>query len=186
MYKSKLLQETSKLEHQARVYKNAGNTIAAINCLKLKKLKQHHTDHVYESLLNVQSMIANIHNKEHESTVLNALSLGKQELAKLHSLYSLEKVMDLMDGVREQNELENEINQALVNMGADMVSDSTQELENDLKELMAVDNFVKVEKVDNESIQLALPVAPETELRPIAATIAEKDQVPSKKVAVAS
>jgi hypothetical protein len=186
-YKSKLAIETTKLEEQARIYKHAGNTKGAINCLKLKKIKSKHIDNIYESLLNVQSMIDNIHNKEQEASVLNALNIGKQELAKLHSVYSLEKVMDIMDGVREQNELEEEINRALVNMGEDLVSESSQELlEQELMEMMAAENGGIGETVSKKDEDLRLPVAPQTAL-PVTGTIdAEKQKVTSTRVAIAS
>ena len=186
-YKSKLAIETTKLEEQARIYKHAGNTKGAINCLKLKKIKSKHIDNIYESLLNVQSMIDNIHNKEQEASVLNALNIGKQELAKLHSVYSLEKVMDIMDGVREQNELEEEINRALVNMGEDLVSESSQELlEQELMEMMAAENGGIDETVPKKEEDLRLPVAPKTAL-PVTDTIdAEKEKVTSTRVAIAS
>lgn len=186
-YKSKLAIETTKLEEQARIYKHAGNTKGAINCLKLKKIKSKHIDNIYESLLNVQSMIDNIHNKEQEASVLNALNIGKQELAKLHSVYSLEKVMDIMDGVREQNELEEEINRALVNMGEDLVSESSQELlEQELMKMMAAENGGIDETVPKKEEDLRLPVAPKTAL-PVTDTIdAEKEKVTSTRVAIAS
>jgi hypothetical protein len=186
-YKSKLAIETTKLEEQARIYKHAGNTKGAINCLKLKKIKAKHIDNVYESLLNVQSMIDNIHNKEQEASVLNALNVGKQELAKLHSVYSLEKVMDIMDGVREQNELEDEINRALVNMGEDLVSETSQELlEQELMEMMEAENGYIQETEPKNGDDLRLPVAPQTALPGPDSVEAQKEKVPSTRVAIAS
>jgi hypothetical protein len=115
------------------------------------------------------------------------LNIGKQELAKLHGAYSLEKVMNIMDGVREQNELEEEINRALVNMGEDLVSESSQELlEQELMEMMAAENGGIHETIPKKEEDLTLPVVPQTAL-PVADTIeAEKEKVASTRVAIAS
>ena len=86
-----------------------------------------------------------------------------------------------------ENELEEEINRALVNMGEDLVSETSQELlEQELMEMMAAENGYIQETEPKKGDDLSLPVAPQTALPGPDGVEAQKEKVPSTRVAIAS
>lgn len=179
-YKKKLSLDSENLLAKARILKQKNDTKSALGLLKLRKMKENEVDKIDSQLLSIQSMVTNIQTKEQEAEVLNALRSGKNALEKLHKENTLEDVLKLMEDVEEQNELEKEINDALVHTGETLSGIEEEELELELQALMG--DEVKA-PINDEPVDL--PVAPTDKLPEVET---EKEPVKEKpaRVAVAS
>lgn len=187
-YKKKLHLDSTALLDRAKTLKDVKNdTKNALNLLKLRKLKLKEVDKIDEQLLTIQGMVTNIRSKEEEREVLAALRSGKDALQKLHEENTLEDVLNLMEGVEEQNELEAEINNALVQTGENVALSigEEEELEKELQALMGT-------SADAEAVtpEIDLPEAPSDKLPEVDTSEVEAEPIkkkqPSGRVAVAS
>ena len=180
-YKKKLFLDSDKLLAKARSLKQNNETSSALGLLKLRKMKQKEVDNIDTQLITIQTMVSNIQTKEQETEVLTALRSGKNALEKLHNENTIEDVLQLMDGVEEQNELEREINDVLVNTGETLTGIEEDELELELQALMegtgSVANAVEA--------KIELPVVP-TEKLPENETQKQPVKEKTGRVAVAS
>jgi len=107
--------ETSieKLMIRAKTAKEQNKPKTALGLLRLKKYKQAQVESVQTQLLNVHTMIGSIDSQQQNNQIVISLKAGKDALAKLHQETTVEDVLDLMDEIKEQNEMEQEINDVL-------------------------------------------------------------------------
>uniref|UniRef100_A0A7S3P9H7 Charged multivesicular body protein 6 n=1 Tax=Amphora coffeiformis TaxID=265554 RepID=A0A7S3P9H7_9STRA len=157
-YRKKLEQDDARLVAQAKKARDAGKTKQAIGILRLRKYKEAQATNCENQLLNVLQMVETIDSKKNESQVLSALAAGKDTLKKMHEETTVEDVLDLMDAVREEIEVEQEINTILE--GVPTLSPEDEEaVEAELEAMAAEMNGVATDtKVEQ------LPVAPSTTL----------------------
>mmetsp|Transcript_16018 Transcript_16018/g.37117 ORF Transcript_16018/g.37117 Transcript_16018/m.37117 type:complete len:232 (+) Transcript_16018:120-815(+) len=167
-YKTKLENDDSKIISRAKKAKAEGNTKAAINLLKIRKLKTREVESVEAQLLNVMQMVQTIDSKQNEVQVLAAMKEGKDTLQRMHEETTVDDVLNLMDEIQEQNELEQEMNDILLgaNIGSLTVEDDAA-IEAELEELMGISSLPQ--KATSEQLPGApnaqpLPKAPETKL----------------------
>ncbi len=187
-YKQKLNLDSTNLLARAKTLKHEKNDSKnALNLLKLRKMKLKEVDKIDTQLLTIQTMVSNIRSKEEEKEVLAALRTGKDALQKLHEENTLEDVLNLMDGIEEQNELEREINVALVQTGENVALSigEEEELENELLALMGGTGTDAVGITDEDDGKIELPVAPDEKLPEVEDPEPIKKQ-PAGRVAVAS
>mmetsp|Transcript_1338 Transcript_1338/g.2425 ORF Transcript_1338/g.2425 Transcript_1338/m.2425 type:complete len:220 (-) Transcript_1338:620-1279(-) len=183
-YKKKLYLDTDKLYQKAKNLKEKNETRAALGLLRLRKMKQKEVDNIDSQLLSIQTMISNIQTKEQEVEVLAALRSGKNALEKLHSENTLDDVLQLMEEIEEQNELEREINAALVSTGETLTGIEEEDLEIELQKLMGGADEVAVET--NVDDKIDLPVAPTEKLPLVEKPVSETKQEQPARVAIAS
>lgn len=167
-YKSRLEQDDAKIITRAKKAKAEGNTKAALNLLKIRKLKTREVETIEAQLLNVLQMVQTIDSKQNEVQVLAAMKKGKDALKRMHEETTVEDVLNLMDEIQEQNELEQEMNDILV--GANVSSLTVEDdaaIEAELAALMGV--VSTPEKATEDQLPVApdsqpLPQAPSTKL----------------------
>lgn len=144
-YRKKLEQDDAKLVAQAKKARDAGKKQQALGILRLRKYKEVQATNCENQLLNVLQMVETIDSKQNEAQVLSALAAGKDTLKKMHEERTVDDVLDLMDAVREEIEVEQEINQIL--QGVPTLSPEDEEAA--IAELQALEG----EKIE-------LPIAP--------------------------
>ena len=156
-YRKKLEQDDARLVAQAKKARDAGKKQQALGLLRLRKYKQAQATNCESQLLNVLQMVETIDSKQNEKQVLSALAAGKDTLKLMHEETTVEDVLDLMDAVREEIEVEQEINQILE--GVPTLSPADEEaVAAELASLEAEMNGTSTVTVDD------LPVAPKTKL----------------------
>jgi hypothetical protein len=129
-------------------------------------------------------MVDKISEKQNEQEVVQAMKRGKDALQILHDQMGIDDVLDLMDEIRDQDEVQKRINEVLGGEGLRMVEemdeeDILMELEK-LEEEVRVENETKSEKHEEEG----LPAVPTKPLPTVEETKIE--QPDRAKVAVAS
>lgn len=157
-YKQKLQQDDAKLVQRAREAKEAGDQKKALGILRLRRYKQREVDNVEGQLLTVLQMVETIGSKQSETELLAALKSGKDALSKMHQEHTIDDVLELMDQVKEENEVETEINSILQNVPSLSVQDE-QDVE---AELEALQQSQLPQKQQQEPLEL--PTAPVTKL----------------------
>jgi hypothetical protein len=184
-YKKRLYLDSEKLYNKAKAFKEKNETRAALGLLKLRKMKQKEVDNIDSQLISIQTMISNIQTKEQEVEVLAALRSGKNALEKLHNENTLDDVLKLMEEIEEQNEIEREINDALVSTGESLTGIEEEDLELELQKLMGgAISEVSLETPVDEKIEL--PVAPTDKLPQVQKPVQETEQEQPARVAIAS
>lgn len=184
-YKKRLYLDSEKLYNKAKAFKEKNETRAALGLLKLRKMKQKEVDNIDSQLISIQTMISNIQTKEQEVEVLAALRSGKNALEKLHNENTLDDVLKLMEEIEEQNEIEREINDALVSTGESLTGIEEEDLELELQKLMGgAISEVSLETPVDEKIEL--PVAPTDKLPQVQKPVQETKQEQPARVAIAS
>lgn len=172
-YKMKLEQDDSRIVARAKKAKVEGNTKAALNLLKVRKMKTREVESVEQQLLNVLQMVQTINSKQNEVQVLKAMKEGKDTLQKMHEETTVEDVLTLMDDIQEQNELENEINDILQNSPHSLSMEDEEAVEAELEALMmmGVGGLDQQEKdspitTTTPEKEQQLPIAPDTKPLP--------------------
>lgn len=162
-YRSKLELDSSKLATRAKSLHSNGKKSYALQLLRLRKYKLVEADRVDEQLLTVLRMVDKIAEKQNEQEVIIAMKGGKDALQLLHNQIGIDDVLNLMDAVKDQDEVEKRINEMLGGEGLRMVD----EMEEDeiLMELEKLEEEVRLEEAntcrkDDES----LPIAPTNSL----------------------
>ena len=171
-YKMKLEQDDSRIVARAKKAKVEGKTKAALNLLKVRKMKTREVESVEQQLLNVLQMVQTINSKQNEVQVLKAMKEGKDTLQKMHEETTVEDVLTLMDDIQEQNELENEINDILQNSPHSLSIEDEEAVGAELEALMmmGVGGLDQQEKDSPITTTLEkeqqLPIAPDTQPLP--------------------
>ena len=158
-YRTKLEQDDAKLLKQAVKARDAGKKERALGLLRLRKYKQAQASSCEDQLLNVLQMVETIGSKQNETAVLSALAAGKDSLKKMHEETTVDDVLNLMDEIREEAEVEQEITDIL--SGVPTLSPGDEEaVEAELAaleaEMAAEDNKVDLPEVPSGE----LPVVP--------------------------
>ena len=159
-YKTRLETDDARITARARKAKAEGNTKAALNLLKIRKLKTREVETIEAQLLNVMQMVQTIDSKQNEVRVLAAMKEGKDTLQRMHEETTVDDVLNLMDEIQEQHELEQEMNDILV--GANVSSLTLEDdaaIEAELEALMGITPATK-------QVEDQLPVAPDTQPLP--------------------
>lgn len=184
-YRSKLEYDSSKLAARAKLLHSEGKTSYALQLLRLRKYKTKEVDRVEEQLLTVLRMVDKISEKQNEQEVVLAMKRGKDALQILHDQMGIDDVLELMDEIRDQDEVEKRINEVLGGEGLRMVEEMDEK--DILMELEKLEEEVRVEteaKSEENEEEQALPAVPTQPLPKIEETkIEEPDRA---KVAVAS
>lgn len=112
-YRTKLENDEARLVQQARIARDAGKKERALGILRLRRYKQSQAAKCEDQLLNVLKMVETIDSKQNESNLLSALAAGKDSLKKMHEETTVDDVLNLMDEIKEEIEVENEITEIL-------------------------------------------------------------------------
>jgi hypothetical protein len=178
-YRTKLTLDSDKLDARVKTLHAEGKIKNALQLLRLKKYKRQEADRVEEQLLTVLQMIDKIAEKQNEQEVVQAMKQGKNALQIMHDQMGIDEILDLMDEIRDQNEVERRINEVLGQEGL------TYGEEDALAELAQLEESVRLdeEKRTRERDEVVeLPSAPKT---PLPVVEEPKIMVPAK-LAIAS
>jgi charged multivesicular body protein 6 len=177
-YRTKLALDSDKLATRAKTLHTEGKTNNALQLLRLRKYKLQEADRVEEQLLTVLRMVDKIAEKQNEQEVVQAMKQGKNALQMMHEQMGIDEILDLMDDIRDQNEVERRINEVLGQEGL------TAGEEDVLAELEQLEEEVRLdeEKRNGEKEDIIeLPAVPTTRL-----PVVKEPKPTIAKVAVAS
>lgn len=182
-YRKKLNLDADKLASRAKALYADGNKSYALKIMKLRKYKLQEADRVEEQLLTVLRMVDKISEKQNEQEVIAAMKRGKDALQILHDEMGIDDVVNLMDDIRDQDEVEKKINEVLGEEGMRVVEEMGGD-DDILAELEQLEEEIKSEAAaTQETGSVALPDAPS---KPLPAVEEPTATTEGKKLAVAS
>lgn len=183
-YRKKLNLDADKLASRAKALYADGNKSYALKIMKLRKYKLQEADRVEEQLLTVLRMVDKISEKQNEQEVIAAMKRGKDALQILHDEVGIDDVVNLMDDIRDQDEVEKKINEVLGEEGMRVVEEMGGD-DDILAELEQLEEEIKSEgaAATQETGSIALPNVPS---KPLPAVEEPTTLTEEKKVAVAS
>jgi charged multivesicular body protein 6 len=166
-YRTKLNEDEKKLLIRAKNLHIEGQTNMALKLMQLRKHKLKEAENTEEQLLNVLKMVQTIISKESEQAVLKSLATGKNALEALHKEMTVDDVLKLLDEVKEQNEIESEIN-SILRDGLALSAVDEMEIEKELEAMMHAGKpearSTEAEQTQINNIDILLPEAPTTKL----------------------
>jgi N-methylhydantoinase B/oxoprolinase/acetone carboxylase alpha subunit len=127
-------------------------------------------------------MVDKISEKQNEQDVIAAMKRGKDALRILHDEMGIDDVLNLMDDIRDQDEVEKRINEVLGGEGLRGVED--MEEEDILAELKELEEEVRLESEGRADVKEKLPSAPTKPLPYLEEQL--MDESGNAKVAVAT
>lgn len=182
-YRTKLALDSGKLALRAKTLHADGKTKNALQLLRLRKYKLQEADRVEEQLMTVYRMIDKIAEKQNEAEVIQAMKQGKDALQIMHNQMGIDNVLDLMDEIRDQDEVEKRINEMLGQEGLTVMEELGEE--DILAELQELEDEVLLEEEKKkEEGGVALPSVPNKPLPAVEEPA--KPEPATERVAVAS
>lgn len=157
-YRANLERDEKKLLQRAKELHAQDQTNAALQLLKLRHFKLNEVNQVEKQLLNVLQLVQTINSTQNEHEVVRAMKMGKEALERMHQEITVDQVLELMDDIREQHEVENEIS-TLIGTAFTALDDS--EIEADLASL---EKEVQEEKKIQQQQQQEQPTVEEENL----------------------
>ena len=149
-YRTKLNLDADKLASRAKALHADGNTSYALKIMKLRKYKLQEADRVEEQLLTVLRMVDKISEKQNEREVIAAMNRGKDALQILHDEMGINDVMNLMDDIRDQDEVEKRINEMLGEEGMRVMEEMGGDDEAILAELEQLEEEIQSEAAETQ------------------------------------
>lgn len=158
----------------ARANAHAANKNAALMALKRRRIYESQRDHVRGARFNLETQILTIENAHINLETLQAMKAGSTAMRSIHGEMDVDRVDDVMDEVREQMDLANEISTAISNpLGVDSLVDD-EELEAEL------------ERFEQEALDATLLDVNRTPLTTVASTSALPTATSTSAIANAS
>lgn len=150
--KQDFLESKVKLELEAAKKHGTKNKRAALAALKRKRRYEKQLAQIDGTLTTIEYQREALENANTNTEVLKIMSLAAKALKNAHENMDVDKVHDLMDEVQEQQEIANEISEAISNP----VAFGTDVDEDDLLEELET---LEQQELDSKLIDVAGPAA---------------------------
>ena len=156
-YRAKLDKDVEKLATRAKTLHGEGKSKQALQLMRLRKNKLQEVDRVEQQLLSVLQLVDKISEKQNEQEVIVAMKRGKDALQNMHDQMGIDDILNLMDDIRDQDDVEKQINEAL---GQDIVSADLDD-EAVLAELNQLEEELRLEsEVSSTEEEVNMPDVP--------------------------
>ncbi|XP_075063173.1 charged multivesicular body protein 7 [Mixophyes fleayi] len=129
-------EESDRLREEAKSFNRAGNKQQALRCLRRRKLSERRVSELQNKLDTVQSTLERISMAETDRKVVSAYQMGVSALRSALKDVSLEKTESLVEQIQEFCDLQDDISQTLAGAGSGDLDVDTDELEEELNEIL--------------------------------------------------
>lgn len=147
------------LEAKEKMTKN--DKKGAIFSLKRKKLYESEMDKILNVKMTLETQIMNLESASQNAETFQAMNAGKNAMQKIRTDIGIEKVDDIMDDIREEMELANEINNAIAQPVDPLLADE-DELLVELQDIVLKDKVNNSVKTKYHS-DIGLPYVPNSQ-----------------------
>jgi hypothetical protein len=182
-YRAKLTLDSDLLATRARSLHADGKTNNAIQLLRLRKFKLQEANRADEELLTILRMVDSVAERHNERDVLLAMKRGTDALQLIHEQIRVDDILELMDEIRDQDEVERRINLVLgrEDSTTEREEDQLEEFDRLTKEVKLEEDIWKGEMGEGATI---LPLVPHTMLPAVKQTKTSKSMPNEAKIAV--
>lgn len=137
--------------------------IGALFALKRKKLYEAEIEKIQNVKMTLETQVMNLESAAQNAETFKAMEMGSKTMKKIRTEVGIEKVDDIMDEIKEEMELANEINQA-ISQPVDPLLTDEDELLAELQELETADLEKELLAPPTKSGGLSLPAVPQSKL----------------------
>jgi len=130
--------------------------------MKRKKLYEQEAEKIQNVKFTLETQVMNLESASQNAQTYKALQQGTKTMQKIRTEVGIEKVDDVMDQIREEMELAQEVNQA-ISQPVDAIMMDEDELLDELNALETADLEAELLKPIS-SAPLSLPAAPASKL----------------------
>ena len=142
--------------------------------MKRKKLYEAEADKIQNVKMTLETQVINLESAAQNAETFKAMEAGTKTMKKIRTEVGIEQVDDMMDEIKEEMEMANEINNAIAQPVDPLFTDE-DELLQELNELEAADLESELLAPPAAAASLSLPTVPDTKLPALAK--AEEDDL---------
>ena len=142
--------------------------------MKRKKLYEAEADKIQNVKMTLETQVINLESAAQNAETFKAMEAGTKTMKKIRTEVGIEQVDDMMDEIKEEMEMANEINNAIAQPVDPLLTDE-DELLQELNELEAADLESELLAPPAAAASLSLPTVPDTKLPALAK--AEEDDL---------
>jgi charged multivesicular body protein 4 len=132
--------------------------------MKRKKLYEQEVDKIENVKMTLETQVINLESAAQNAQTFKAMDAGAKTMKKIRTDVGIEQVDDMMDSIKEEMELANEINEAIAQPVDPMLADDD--------ELLAELNALETSDLETELLRptpaLSLPDVPSAKLPKLA------------------
>lgn len=182
-YRAKLTLDSDLLATRARTLHADGKTNNAIQLLRLRKFKLQEANRADEELLTILRMVDCVAERHNERDVLLAMKRGTDALQLIHEQIRVDDILELMDEIRDQDEVERRINLVLGREVStpEREEDQQEEFDRLTKEVKLEEDIRKGEMGEGVTI---FPLVPHTMFPAVKQTNPSKSMPNEAKIAI--
>lgn len=166
--------EAMKKEAKEKMAK--GDKKGALFAMKRKKLFEAEIDKIQNVKMTLETQVINLESAAQNAETFKAMEEGSKTMKNIREKVGIDEVDDVMDSIKEEMEMANEINQAIAQPVDPLMADEDelleelQELENADLEAELLAPPTKQQEIPNDD--LSLPAVPDQKLP----TLAKKEE----------
>lgn len=149
------------VEAKAKMAK--GDKKGALYSMKRKKLMESELDKIQNVKMTLETQCMNLESATQNAETFKAMAAGKNAMANIRSDVGIEKVDDLMDDIREELEMANEISDAIA-QPIDPFATDEDELMAELEQMGADDLESELLETPFAKNEVLLPSVPSKKL----------------------
>jgi len=97
----------------AKKYMQQKNKRAALMCLKRKKTYESQMEKLSGARMTIEQQVMTLEGANVSLEAMNAMKMGAASMKSIHKDMNIDQVDDIMDDIREQMDIANEINEAI-------------------------------------------------------------------------
>ena len=140
-------------------------TTAALFAMKRKKLYENEMDKIQNVKMTLETQVINLESAAQNAETYSAMAAGSNTMKKIRNDVGIDRVDDMMDSIKEEMEMAQEINQAIAAPVDPYMADDDELLE----ELNALEaNDLEAELLAPPAPSIKLPSVPNTKLPAVA------------------
>lgn len=141
----------------------AGDKKAALYAMKRKKLHESELDKIQNVKMTLETQVLNLESAAQNAETFSAMNAGKNAMKNIRNDMGIEKVDDLMDDIREEMEMANEISDAIA-QPVDPIAADEDELLAELEQMGADDLEAELLAAPHAKNETLLPAVPDSKL----------------------
>ena len=142
-------------------------TSAALFAMKRKKLYEQEMEKIMNVKMTLETQVISLESAAQNAQTFQALQQGSKTMQKIRTDVGIEQVDDVMDEIKEEMEMAQEINEAIAQPVDPLMADE-DELLAELNELETADLEAELLKPPPTMEQVSLPDVPDSKLPALA------------------
>jgi charged multivesicular body protein 4 len=163
---------------EAKTKMAKGDKKGALFAMKRKKLYEQEVDKIQNVKMTLETQVINLESAAQNTATFEAMKTGTQTMKKIRNDVGIEKVDDIMDEMKEEMELAQEVNNAIAQPVDPLMADE-DELMAELQALETSDLEAELLKPPAKQVHddLALPTVPTNKMPTPSLAKEEEDEL---------